>query len=208
MLAAEEIAVPKRRRVYKFYTPAEKAALVGEVQRRQRSEGLSAGHIAHQIGISSASYYSWVRAGVRAPESALTVQAAAGKASSAALRAKAGRRYDAGRRDALLAEVAARREAGEGLGAILKSLDLGRKSYARWLECERPMPAFRAVVVEDAPSELTPAAATVALVPIAEADQAISTPTGPALLTLVAPGGYRIEGLAVDSAAALLRALA
>lgn len=201
--------MPKRRHVYKVYTPGEKAAFVGEIQRRQRAEGLSAGHIARELGISSSSYYCWVRAGVRAPEGALKSHVPAGKASSAALRAKAARRYDAGQRAALLAEVAARREAGERLGAILRALDLGRKSYARWLEFERPAPTFRAVVVEDAaPSDLPPAAAMVALAPIAEADQAINTPMPPAQLTLVAPGGYRIEGLAVESAAALLRALA
>lgn len=203
MLAAEEFVVPKRRRAHKVYTPAEKAAFVGEVQRRQGAEGLSAGHIARQLGISSASYYGWVRAGVRAPESAAATPAAAGKALSAALRAKAARRYDAGQRAALLAEVAARRAAGERLGAILKALDLGRRSYARWLERERPAPSFRAVVLGDAPSALVPASASVALVP-AEA----STPAATAPLTLVAPGGYRIEGLAVESAAALLRALA
>jgi transposase-like protein len=206
MLAAEEFAVSNRRRVQRVYTPAEKTALVGEVQRRHRAEGLSAGQLARELGISSSSYYCWARAGVRGPEISVTPQSAARQASSTALGAKGARRYDAGQRAALLAEVAARRQAGETLGAILKALDLGRTSYARWLECERPAPSFRAVLVEDVSPDQTPKAGPAALVPIAVADQAIGTPTAP--LTLVAPGGYRIEGLAVESAAALLRALA
>lgn len=54
-----------------------------------------------------------------------------------------------------------------------------------------------------------------ALVPVAPAALALAlapppseAPAQAAGLVLVAPGGYRVEGLAVESAAALLRALA
>ena len=207
MLAAEESAVPKRRRTHKIYTPAEKVAFIVEIQRQQRTESLSIEHIARQLGISDASYYNWLRAGLRAPDSmptAPTAMSPTNKTMAAPLRAKAARRYDVQQRAALLAKVASRREAGERLAAILKSLDLAHTTYARWLERESPAPAFRAVFVEDSPSALAPVVTSVALIPA----PAITTPSSPAPLSLVAPGGYRIEGLGVESAAALLRALA
>jgi len=194
--------------VPKFYTPAEKAALVGEVQRRQRAESLGIAYLARQLGFSCASYYNWLHAGVRAPATTpfapVLTPSPAGKTLSNAVRAKASRRYDARQRAALLAEVTSRRQAGESLGAILKALDLGRTSYSRWRESERQAPSFRAVAVQEPSAVVTPELSALALVPALE----LTTQAPTAALTLVAPGGYRIEGLAVESAAALLRALA
>ncbi len=98
MLAAEESAVPKFRRTNRIYTPAEKVAFIGEIQRRRRTEGLSIEHIARQLGISDASYFNWLRAGFRAPDSmpsAPVAMSPASKTMAAPLRAKAARRYDA-----------------------------------------------------------------------------------------------------------------
>ena len=80
----------------------------------------------------------------------------------------------------------ARRRDGDGVRRIAGTLGVSPESIRRWT---------------------TPTAArqTRALVPIVvRADEAEQT----GLLALVAPGGYRIEGLTVASAAALLRALA
>lgn len=194
--------MPKHRRVSKVYTSAQRAAIVGEIQQRQRSESRSVEYLARQFGISDKTYYNWLRAGVRAPDSV-----PAGKAP--AVRAKAARRYDEAERSALMAEIARRREAGQRLGAILHVLDLGRTSYVRWLNQAPSTPAFRAVTVHVAPAVASQGVTAMALVPAAPIEPAI-TPAVPAdlkPLTLVAPGGYRIEGLAVETAAALLRAL-
>ena len=198
--------MPKRHPIArKVYSPAEKAALVGEVQRRQRTESRSIDDLARQLGFTASSYYHWVGAGVCAPASEPAVACPSiGKTPTAEKRLKGARRYDDARRAALLNEIARRRETGQGIRQILAAVDLGRTTYARWLEQMAPVPAFRAVTVEDAPM-----VTAVALVPAVAVGSAM-TPhamlsAGP--LTLVAPGGYRIEGLAVESAAALLRAL-
>ena len=198
--------LPKRRRTPKVYSPAERSAIVGEIQRRQRAESRSIEVLARQLGISDKTYYNWIRAGVRAEAelpAAIALPVAAESCTDVA-KMRSGRRYTASERETLLAEITRRREAGEPLGKILQAIGPGRTAYVRWREDARPAPEFRAVaLVEASPNT------SVALVPAEPPAPtlALPVPVPSSALTLVAPGGYRIEGLAVESAAALLRAL-
>lgn len=79
-----------------------------------------------------------------------------------------------------------RRRRGDGVRRIGQALGVSPESIRRWTT---PSTTGR----------------TRALVPIVVRDDD-DAPTGP--LTLTAPGGYRLDGLSVTSAAALLRALA
>jgi hypothetical protein len=92
--------------------------------------------------------------------------------------------------DELRAEVVRyaieRRRHGDGVRRIARALGVSSESIRRWTT---PTAIGRARV----------------LVPIVVRDDD-DAPTGP--LALTAPGGYRIDGLTVASAAALLRALA
>lgn len=101
-----------------------------------------------------------------------------------------GRRYTPEERERLMAEVDRLREAGRSLEAACQEVGIADSSYRKWREAASPSPAMR-------PVEIT------ALVPAMPAPQAPASET----LSLVAPGGYRIEGLSVESAALLLRAL-
>lgn len=201
--------MPLKRRTPKVYTPAERVALVTEIQARQRLDsGKSIDAIARQLGIAGPTYFNWLRRGVRpavAPVPARGPVAPKREPASPALRVKSARRYGPECRREITAEVARRVADGQTLAAALAAVDVGRTTYARWLEQAAPAPAFRAVTVEPVPAVVTPAGTSVALVALTEVAPAM-TPPGP-VLTLVAPGGYRIEGLAIESAAALLRAL-
>lgn len=196
--------MPLKRPVRKIYTPAERVALVTEVEaRRLQDPGKSVDAIAQQLGIQGATYFTWVRRGVRPAPVSPSSAAPRRKASPEELREKAARRYDDAQRQALLAEVERRLGAGESQRAVLAALDLGRTTYQRWLRAgETAPPAFRAVAVATPPAPDS----SLALVPTPAAVPAPST-TAPATLTLVSPNGYRIEGLAVASAAELLRVL-
>lgn len=97
------------------------------------------------------------------------------------------RQYSPEERERLAAEVDRLRAEGLNLDAACKEAGIAETSYRKWKDDATPL-TLR-------PVEIT------ALVPMAQSAQQEG-------LTLVAPGGYRIEGLAVESAAALLRALA
>jgi len=79
-----------------------------------------------------------------------------------------------------------RRRCGDGVRKVAQALGVSSESVRRWTT----------------PTAVRPSRS---LVPIVVRDDD-DVPTG--LLTLTAPGGYRVEGLTVVSAAALLRALA
>ena len=195
-----------KRRAPKVYTPAELIALVTEVQARQRLDSSkSVDAIARQLGIAGPTYFNWLRKGVRPAPAPVTVTQPVvleREPASLDLRVKAARRYSQERRHEITTEIARLVGDGQTLTAALAAVDLGRTTYARWLELATPAPAFRAVTVVEA---ATPEITSVALVSRAEVTPAIAPPVY--ALTLVAPGGYRIEGLAIESAAALLRAL-
>ena len=183
-----------RRGAPRRYTLDEKIALVTEIERRYSAGDVTLKAAANAAGTTDTSYLNWVRAGVR--PAVVEVPAPAPKVVSSSVR-----RFEQGERARLTAAVGARRAAGESVRAACKAEGVGEKSYRRWVEDARPVPLMR-------PVEVT------ALVPVAPALPAAFTlapprpAAEPALLTLVAPGGYRIEGLAIEAAAALLRALA
>ena len=117
-------------------------------------------------------------------------------------RAKKGawpRSYSGAEKFALVTEIERRFRAGEGsLQAIASRLGTCEASYHNWTKAGiRPVRPVDEVPLR--PVEVT------ALVPVTEQEPAAPSRTP---LSLVAPGGYRLEGLSVESAAALLRALA
>jgi len=100
------------------------------------------------------------------------------------------RAYSQEERQRLLAEVDSLLEAGETLAEACRTAGVSDESYRRWkIAAQGPMVR---------PVEIT------ALVPIIPEHRKPLAET----LILIAPGGYRLEGLSIDSAAALLRALA
>lgn len=114
------------------------------------------------------------------------------------------RTYTMEEKVALVSEIERRYRAGEGtLGSIARSLGTSDTSYHNWVRAgigatPAPAPVMR-------PVEVT------ALVPVAPSTLSLVAPHVASVtetLTLVSPSGYRVEGLAIESAAALLRALA
>lgn len=101
------------------------------------------------------------------------------------------RLYAPAEREHIRSEVDRRRAAGMGIQAACREVGISEKSYRKWTADAVPPPTMR-------PVEIT------ALVPVAPTAAAPAK----AELALVAPGGYRIEGLSVEMAAELLRALA
>lgn len=96
--------------------------------------------------------------------------------------------YTPEEREHLMSEVDRHRAQGMSIRAASRAAGVSDKSYRKWKEDAAPSPVIR-------PVEVT------ALVPVAVHKPGFET------LSLIAPGGYRIEGLGVESAAALLRAL-
>lgn len=167
---------------FKVHTQAEKEAIVAEIQRRSSQEGLPIRPLAEAFGITPTTYYRWLRQGVR-------------PASTPSLPNSSRKRFGVGERQALLvAKAEGLRAAGESIRGAAEAVGISEKSLRRWL-AQESRPAFRPVAISDFPTSL-------ALVP-----RPVATAPSPSELSLVAPGGYRIEGLGVESAAALLRLL-
>jgi hypothetical protein len=99
-------------------------------------------------------------------------------------------RYAPAERERIKHEVDRRRSAGMGIRAACREVGVSEKSYRKWRADAAPQPTLRPVAIT-------------ALVPVTPAAITIKSE-----LALVAPGGYRIEGLSVEMAAELLRALA
>lgn len=98
--------------------------------------------------------------------------------------------YTPAERERIRLEVDRLRSAGLGIRAACREVGVSEKSYRKWRADAAPPPTMRPVAIT-ALVPVTPVAATI-------------RPE----LALVAPGGYRIEGLSVEMAAELLRALA
>ena len=92
--------------------------------------------------------------------------------------------YSPDQRGRLVAEVERLVASGQAVRAACRTAGIGEKSFRAW----RNRPAT--------PLQMREVAVT-SLVPLA-----------PPAITVVAPGGYRVEGLGVEDAARLLRALA
>ena len=159
------------------YTNEEKVAYVTAIASRYPSDGQPLDAIAKDLGISVVNYYNWVKAGIR-PQTAEPK------------RATTHRPYEQTERERLKAEVDRLRQSGMGIKLACQSVGISDKSYHKWsLNTESPAPAMR-------PVEITALVTT---------PQLASVPVSG--LTLVAPGGYRVEGLSIETAAGLLRAL-
>jgi transposase-like protein len=180
-----------RRCALRTYTLEEKVALVTRIDRLYRAGGISLNAAAEAAGTTGTSYNNWLRAGIRPqPEEPAPSRHPA-----------APRPYEPAERERLVAEVERLRATGLTVPDACRAAGISIKSYRRWSATARFDPAMRPVSVT-------------ALVPVAPAEPRalILAPPRPASapegLTLVAPGGYRIEGLGIESAAQLLRALA
>ncbi len=109
------------------------------------------------------------------------------------------RTYTLEQKLALVTEIERRLRTGEGtVRAIAESLGTTDTSYHNWVKA-----GIRASAPTMRPVEVT------AVVPFSRSALTVapSPKAAPAQLALVAPGGYRLEGLCVETAAALLRAL-
>lgn len=108
--------------------------------------------------------------------------------------------YTAEQRIALVTEIDRRFRAGEGtLRAIAQAAGTTDTNYHNWVRSgiKPATMAMRPVEITTSLVPVPPAALTIAPAPKA----------APAKLTLAVPGGYRLEGLCVETAAALLKAL-
>ena len=176
-------------RTPKDYGPAERARIMEAVQ-RGLEQGRRVGVTARECGITEACYYRWVRETARAgrkasPSDSDRDTGVAGGGRNMALRRRGP--LPAGLREQLQSRaVVLRNEDGLAAEAIAERLGVSPQTIGRWLaDHAREVGFVQVSVVADDATE--PAAAT----PV-----------------LVAPGGYRVEGLDVAGLAELLRRLA
>lgn len=133
---------------YKFYSSAEKSALVAEVERLYRAGGRTYVSIARELGIRDSSYHNWLSQGIRpATVPALLV---------------AQRVFTPAERENFVAEIDRLRGRGHTLKAACHEADISIRSYRKWKEAASPSLPMRTVEV----TALVPTVATaLALVP-------------------------------------------
>lgn len=171
--------------VRRTYTAAEKAAYVAEFQRLYRAGDRTYASIGRQLGVPESNYYAWVAQGIK-PAPVTTKPAPATKPATAG---KPRVIYTPEERERLVAEVERLLAAGHIVEAACRAVGIGEKSFRTWRAVRRaaPLPMREVAVTALVPALAVAPAATFAV---------------------VAPGGYRVEGLGVEDAARLLRALA
>lgn len=177
--------MPKRTK--KKYTPEQKAALVAEVQRRYNVGGRTYKAVTDELGISESNYFSWAKT-YTAKGPALD-PAPPVAVPTVTKKPRPPRPYPPAERQRLVAAVEGFLAQGLGTEAACKAAGVSDSTFRKW-RIAAPPPAMRPVEI----TALVPAMAASAQVPDVS-------------LRLVTPGGYRIEGLSVASAAELLRAL-
>ena len=128
--------MPKTTR--RIYSEAEKALLVGEVQRLYARGDATMRSVAKRLGISEATYYGWVKAGVRAPRS--------GSRPAPVKRTADERRQ-------VVEAVATRVAARTSVVAASMTEGVMNKSYRLWRQTLGPMP-LREVEVTACPRAL------------------------------------------------------
>lgn len=184
--------MPPKGAMPRLYTLEQKIAFVTKVDQLLRA-GLGKGAAAEAAGTSWASYTNWVQAGIRPAPAPCTPEEKA----------------------RLVAAVQARVGEGMTVKVACETVGVTEDRYFRWRKQLAPPPPMRPVAVAGAdvtalvpvaPAALAPVSTALTLAPPAIADAV--APPSTAGLCLVAPGGYRIEGLGIETAAALLRALA
>jgi transposase-like protein len=185
------------KRVHKFYSPAEKSVFLARIEELYEAGGRTYTSIARELGLNDTSYHNWRSQGFKPTP----------KTPAAVAVPSAQRVFDASDRVQLVGNIDALRARGSSMKAACLAVGISDKSYRTWKAAAAPRLPMRVV-------EMT------ALVPMPTVATALTIvpPTGPALagrelggapiaLALVAPGGYRIEGLGIETAAQLLRAL-
>ena len=190
----------------RIFTAAEKAALLAEVERLYRAGGRTYVSIARELGIGDNSYHNWLAKGIRPLVPA---------ASPTPEPARKTRAYTADERQRLIAEVERLHADGQSIAAACLSLGIRDKTFRVWRAKSCPPPTMRSVeitalvpvVLAGGPSQSDGSRPSEPVTFPAILTLASARPA-PAKLTLQAPGGYRVEGLAIEDVAALLRALA
>lgn len=178
--------MPKRTK--KTYTLEQKAALVAEVQRRYNVGGRTYKAVTDELGISESNYFAWAKTYLaQGPELPPAPPVAVPTVTK---KPRPPRPYPPAERQRLAAVVEGFLAQGLGTEAACKAAGVSDSTYRKWRIAAAPPPIMRPVEI----TALVPAMAATAQVPDAS-------------LRLVTPGGYRLEGLSISSAAELLRAL-
>lgn len=185
-------------------TLTEKQDLIAEIERRVRADGRGVKPVARQLGIAPGSYYRWLRQGVRPTPVAVTpapVVTAMGLQAPA--RALGPGAIDSNERVRIMVAVRAGLANGVPIKVTARKYGITPGVFYRWArEAGRDS-------VGPAARENVRVQALVVSPPRVPAFRSVtlSVPEPPRALSLVAPSGHRIEGLSVETAAALLRAL-
>lgn len=189
----------------KHHTLAEKQALIAEIERRVKADGRGVKPVARQLGIAAGSYYRWLREGVRPTASPAArpgrdVEVLAPGKPGPAVAPTTGEAHERAR---LMAAVRAGLAHGVPIKITARQHGITEAIFYRWAR-EAGRGPVRKPVRESAPSQ-----ALVVSPPQTPAFRAVTlgAPEPARALCLVAPSGHRIEGLSVETAAALLRAL-
>lgn len=202
-MGAEDFTVPDiPRHRWKHHTLAEKQALIVEIERQVKA-GRGVRPVARELGIAPGNYYRWLSEGLRpavptvdGPETLVEKPVAPPVPDT----------VDARERTRIIAAVRAALVEGTPVKVSAKRHGITEGTFYRWVreagrELARPArkkpEQTRALTVR--PPDLRAFRAVTV---------AVAAPEPATALVLVAPGGYRLEGLDVASAAALLRALA
>lgn len=161
------------------YTQAERDQIIAGI-RAGLTAGKRAAVTAMELGITESTFYRWLREKARA----------SGSAETNAGSPERGVGYAPSEKARLIAAVEQRVARGEKAVAAAQAVGLAASTYYAWTRASR---------ANAAPLTLRPVT-----VVATETSRPAASGGG---LTLVAPGGYRLEGLDVASAVALLRAL-
>lgn len=166
------------------YSPRERTALIAAIEAAAEN-GKSVVRTARELGITAAIYYRWLRE--RAKGEPPTSEPAPERLAPAG-------GYPEPRRRELVAEIRQLVAQGRTIEAAAQAVGITGKTYYNWTR--RSMTS----APELPASAMRPVELVAALAPV-EAPAAST-------LTLIVPGGYRVEGLTAGTAAELLRALA
>jgi hypothetical protein len=177
--------------------PEERRAAVAEIMRRYGAGEGTYSFLAAQLGVKDKDFYNWRRLYPAPPEpvapAKTELEASKGKPPV--------HPYSPAEREHLRLEVERLRAAGHSTRSACATVGIAEDSYRRW-RIGATAPAMRPVEIK----ALVPAAPqALSLVPPNSCRN--SNLASPANLAVTSPNGYRVEGLSVETAAALLRAL-
>lgn len=173
------------KRDHQTFSQQEREEIMTAIQR-----GLAAGKrvaiTARERGITQAIFYRWVREGARERDEAFSLVP---KREPVPGTVRSRRRFTPQERKQLLDEVRRRLAAGASVATATQELGLSESCWYNWTCAEK--------------SQSVPLRPVEIIVPVA-----LPSPSAPTSLSLVVPGGYRLEGLSIEAAVALLKALA